>query len=113
MSNNNDMSTVKDITIISGSRFMMDMEYVDDNNVTVSLSGYTAYAQLREYPESNTAFDFTCTIVNNNIQMIMPPETTSKIYFPKGVYDLILVDGDMNPYEILHGKADIIKGVIR
>ena len=97
-----------DIYIDCGADFVLTLTLRDEDGNLVDLTGATVSAQMRENPEANDHFDFTVTHNDDGgkILMRMPPETTEKIPFTEGVYDLFLtLSGEV--MKVIDGKANI------
>ena len=100
------------ITIHKGSDYTIDFLTEEDDGTAIDVSGFTAEAQLREYPESNEYLDFTCTADATGFHLAMGHEDSAKIGYTRGYYDLFL-SADGNRDKFAQGKATVIPEVSR
>ena len=79
--------------------FTFTVDYVDSNNNPVDLTDYIAKMQVRNAQGDKLAFSLTSpsggiTIDGpaGQVTVKMTPTQTSKLFFPKSVYDLMLTN---------------------
>ena len=98
---------VYDITIHRGADYHIDFLTEEDDGTAISVTGMTAEAHLREFPESNEYQAFTCTADGTGFHLDMGHADTLKIGYTRGYYDLfILENGDREKFA--RGRARII-----
>lgn len=103
-----------DITIKAGSDYAVDFAYEQDDGTPVSLAGWTAEAQLRDFPQMYYAHDFTCSADQDGIHLTMPHEETAEIRFDKGSYDVFIIPPDGSTRtKLIEGMAEILPEVTR
>lgn len=112
------MSEVKqvDIKIYSGEDFSMTFIARDpDTTIAKDLTGAAVTAQLRKYPSGTNPFDFTITNygASGKVQMTMPHETTARIGYAYGRYEVKAVYEDGTTETLLWGLAFVLPAVTR
>lgn len=89
---------------------------VKQDDVVVDLTGFTFEAQLRERTQSDTAYDFTVTVLDEAqglINMSMSDALTSTIPAGDYVYDLVMTNATGGKSRLLQGQASVEAGVTR
>ena len=103
-----------DITIKAGANYAVDFVYEEDDGTPVSVEGWTAEAQLREFPEARDKHDFVCTADADGFHLTMSHDETSKIGYTRGVYDVFIIAPDSSVRErLIQGRAMIIPEATR
>lgn len=104
-----------EININRAATFIRYFIYTDSEGNPFDLTNYTIYAQLREFPESADAIDFTVTEsgITGYFSISLSAEETSQINFTVGYYDVYMVyDFDhTNVQKIIGGQANCYKDV--
>lgn len=70
-------------------------------------------AQLREFAEDADCFEFQVGMTGDGFFLAMDHETTEKITYGHGVYDVFLIKDDGNRTKLLMGQANILREVTR
>jgi len=83
-------STKIPITIEQGATFHMEAELLDANNVAVDVSPFTGKAQIRQFYDSNTSYDFAVTLETGKVSLDMNAATTSLLSRGRYLYDVYL-----------------------
>ena len=104
-----DTSGKFDIIIHAGADLELTLTIRDEDGNLYDLTGCTATAQLREYPEAVDKYDFTVTHNNDGGQILMKMshDLTAKIPFTSGHYDLF-IDTTVEVIKLMYGEAEII-----
>ena len=87
-----------------------------EDDVVLDLTGYSFVAQLRERTQSNTAYDFTVTVLDEAqglINMAMTDTLTATIPAGDYVYDLVMINDNDERTRLLQGMAEVTAGVTR
>ena len=101
------------ITIFTRADYQIDFETTEDDDTPVSMEGWSAEAQLREFPEARDYIEFTAYADSTGFHMTMDKELTAKIPYTRGTYDLFIIDPDDTRSKLAYGKAIIIPEVTR
>ena len=109
----NEETLVYDITIKAGADYSIDFDYTDDDEVSVDVSGWTVESQIREFPEAITYIGFTGTADENGFHLAMDDQTTSRLHFARGVYDVFITDGNGIRAKLIEGHVTVIPEVTR
>ena len=109
----NEETLVYDITIKAGVDYSIDFDYTDDDEVSVDVSGWTVESQIREYPEAINHIDFTGTADSTGFHLTMDGDTTSRLHFAMGVYDVFITDGNGTRAKLIEGHVKVIPEVTR
>ena len=103
-----------DIEIDCGADYQMDLEFRNDNDDLISMTGWTVEAQLRDFAQAAEAIDFTCTANSSGITLTLPHTKTSGIGYIRGNYDVFLTDPDNScRSKLMQGTAVIVPEVTR
>ena len=109
-----DDQLIYNITIKRGADYTVDVIVAEDDEAPIDLSGWTAEAQVREFPESNEAESFTCSVDVAGIHLTMPRSTVDRLGYTQGKYDLFITDPDNSSRtRLIHGIAYVIPEVTR
>lgn len=104
---------IYDITVKAGSDYAIDFDYTDDDETSVDVTGWTVEAQIREYPESSYAVDFTGSADEDGFHLTMDAGTTGLLRFMRGVYDVFITDGTGIRSKLIEGHVTVIPEVTR
>ena len=111
---NDEILVICDLTLKRGADYAADIVIAEDNETPIDLTGYTAEAQIREFPESPDKEDFTCSVDSAGIHLSMAKETIDHIGYTQGRYDLFLTDPDNEiRTKLLQGNIFIVPEVTR
>lgn len=104
------MAGQKNWDVDQDTTFTFVVEYKDPDNYVIDLTGATAKMQVRDATGQKLAFTLTSpsggiTIdgAAGKVTVKMTPTQTKKLFYPKSVYDLIIVDSNSNRIKLLGG----------
>jgi hypothetical protein len=96
-----------DITIYQGATFELELEYADENNTPVNMSGYTVSGQLWNRLGTSRLATFTTqwtAQASGMFKLTLPASTTSGIT-EQGCYDVLITEPGGTKYYLLEGAA--------
>ena len=105
------MAGQKNFEVDQNATFSFIVEYKDDNDNAIDLSGASAKMQVRD-TKGGTKLAVTLTSPSGGITIDGPsgkltvkmtPTQTSKIFYPKSSYDVMVVDSNGNKIKLLEG----------
>lgn len=114
------MAGQKNWEVDQNTTFRFVVEYKDDNNLPISLVGASAKMQVRDTKGgSKLAFTLTSqpsggiTIdgANGKITVVMTPAQTSKLFYPKASYDIMLTDSNGTKTKLVEGFISLSRSV--
>jgi hypothetical protein len=110
------MAVYANIPIDQGTTFVSAVTVEDSNGLTVSLTGYTARAQIRKNYASTTAVTFTCSITPSTdiINISLTAAQTAALKAGRYVYDIEIVrtsDGQIT--RVVEGQIEVNPQVTR
>ena len=104
------MAGQKNWEVDINTTYSFEIEYKDPNGDPIDITGSTAKMQVRNTQGDKLAFTLTSpsggiTIDGPNglITVKMTPTQTSKLFYPKSVYDLMLTDTNANKIKLVGG----------
>jgi hypothetical protein len=112
------------IRIEQGAAFRLGIRILDENGQPVTLDGYTARLQIREYTEApdppladwSTEGDNPVISIDETGQrfaFFVSGATTGAYPWRHGVFDMLVTDPDGNPDRLLRGEAEVDLAVTR
>lgn len=114
------MAVKKNWEVDQGSTFTFQIQYTEDDEVTpIDLTGATAKMQVRDI-QGGSKLAFTLTSPTGGIVIDGPeglltikvtPTQTNKMFFPKSVYDLVIVDSNGNRIRLAEGFMTLSRAV--
>lgn len=109
------MTTAKIPLIINqGTTFTSQFQILDDDDVALDLSGYSARSQLRRYYESNSYVSFTVLVANSGtVSLSLSSDQTANLISGRYVYDVELLDTSNNVSRIIEGIVTVTPEVTR
>ncbi len=111
------MATYYPLFLDQGSTFAVEMFITANDGNPFILTGCTIYAQIREYPEAETAkATFSGIIVDENaghIMLSLTDEQTALLTSHRYVYDVVIENILGQRYRVIEGIIDISLGVTR
>lgn len=110
---NKDDVVICDLTVRAGSEYVVDIDYTDDDEVSIDMTGWTVESQIREFVESIHAISFETSADETGIHMSLDKETTKQLRFARGVYDVFITDTMGTRTKLMEGHVDVIGGVTR
>jgi len=104
------MAATKNFKIDQDSTFAFEVEYLNDDDTPIDLTGYTAKLQVRDQ-KGGKKLAFTLThndginIMGNTGKMTISFSNvrTNKLFYPQSSYDLVITDLTGNKTRILEG----------
>jgi hypothetical protein len=112
------MAAKANILIDQGTTFSTSVTVSAANGSVLSLTGYTAAAQLRKSYQAGNATPFNVTIASNSqlgvINLVMAANTTQGLTAGRYVYDLeIYSAGNTSVTRVVEGIVTVTPGVTR
>lgn len=113
------MAGQKNFEVDQNATFSFVVEYKDKNDNAIDLSGASAKMQVRD-TKGGTKLAVTLTSPsggitidgpNGKLTVKMTPTQTSKIFYPKSSYDLMVVDSNGNKIKLLEGFMTLNRSV--
>ena len=113
------MAGQKNFEIDQNATFSFVVEYKDEDGNAIDLSGASAKMQVRD-TKGGTKLAVTLTSPsggitidgpNGKLTVKMTPTQTSKIFYPKSSYDLMVVDSNANKIKLLEGFMTLNRSV--
>ena len=112
------MAGQKNWDVDQDTTFTFVVEYKDPNDAIIDLTGATAKMQVRDATAQKLAFTLTSpsggiTIDGalGKVTVKMTPTQTKKLFYPKSIYDLIIVDTNLNRIKLLGGYITLNRTV--
>lgn len=114
------MAGKKNFEVDQNTTFSFIVEYKDNNGAPISLTDATAKLQVRDTAGgSKLAFTLTSPSTGGitidaalgKITCKMTPTQTSKLFFPKSSYDLMITDSNFNKTKLLEGFITLSRTV--
>ena len=105
------MAGQKNWEVDQNTTFSFILEYKDPEGVPISLTGATAKMQVRD-TKGGSKLAFTLTSPSSGITIDaalgkltikMTPTQTSKLFYPKSSYDVIVIDSNSNMVKLVEG----------
>jgi hypothetical protein len=113
------MAGQKNFEVDQNATFSFIVEYKDENDNAIDLSGASAKMQVRD-TKGGAKLAVTLTspsggiIIdgpNGKLTVKMTPTQTSKIFYPKSSYDVMVVDSNGNKIKLLEGFMTLNRSV--
>ena len=112
------MAGQKNWEVDVNTTYSFSVVYKDPNGNPIDITGSTAKMQVRNAQGDKLAFTLTSpsggiTIDGPNglITVKMTPTQTSKLFYPKSVYDLMLTDSQANKTKLVGGYLTASRSV--
>jgi hypothetical protein len=113
------MAGQKNFEVDQNATFSFIVEYKDNNGLAIDLTGSTAKMQVRDTKGgSKLAFTLTSpsggiTITPNlgKLAIKMTPTQTSKLFYPKSSYDIMVTDSNSNKIKLIEGFITLSRSV--
>jgi hypothetical protein len=113
------MAGQKNFEVDQNTTFTFIVVYKDNNGLPIDLTGSSAKLQVRDTKGgSKLAVSLTSPsggiIINaalGKITVKMTPTQTSKLFYPKSSYDLMLTDSNFNKIKLLEGFITLSRSV--
>ena len=113
------MAGQKNFEVDQNATFSFVVEYKDDNGNAIDLTGASAKMQVRDV-KGGTKLAVTLTspsggiVINGTLGKItvtLTPTQTNKLFYPKSVYDIMVVDSNANKIKLLEGFLTLNRSV--
>jgi uncharacterized protein YndB with AHSA1/START domain len=113
------MAGQKNFEVDQNATFSFVLEYKDDNGNAIDLNGASAKMQIRDI-KGGAKLAVTLTSpsggividgLNGKLTITLTPTQTNKLFYPKSVYDIMLVDSNANKIKLLEGFMTLNRSV--
>ena len=113
------MAVQKNFEVDQNTTFTFIVEYKDENNSPINLTGASAKLQVRD-TKGGSKLAFTLTSPSGGIiidpllgklTIKMTPTQTSKLFYPKSEYDLMITDSNLNKIKLIEGYLSLSRSV--
>lgn len=113
------MAAQKNFEVDQNTTFSFTVEYLDNNNLPINLSGATAKMQVRD-TKGGSKLSFTISspfegiVIDGpagRVTCTMTPAQTSKLFHPKSSYDLMITDTNNTKTKLLEGFLTLSRSV--
>jgi hypothetical protein len=113
------MAGQKNFEVDQNATFSFVVEYKDESDNAIDLSGASAKMQIRD-TKGGTKLAVTLTSPsggitidgpNGKLTVKMTPTQTSKIFYPKSSYDVMVIDSNGNKIKLLEGFMTLNRSV--
>lgn len=113
------MAGQKNFEVDQNATFSFVVEYKDENENAIDLTGASAKMQVRDV-KGGTKLAVTLTspsggiVINGSLGKVtvtLTPTQTNKLFYPKSVYDIMVVDSNANKIKLLEGFITLSRSV--
>ena len=113
------MAGQKNFEVDQNATFSFVVEYKDNNGNAIDLTGASAKMQVRDV-KGGTKLAVTLTspsggiVINGplgKLTVTLTPTQTNKLFYPKSVYDIMVVDTNVNKIKLLEGFMTLNRSV--
>jgi uncharacterized protein YndB with AHSA1/START domain len=113
------MAGQKNFDVDQNATFSFVVEYKDENDNVIDLTGASAKMQVRDVKGgSKLAVTLTSPsggiVINGSLGKLtvtLTPTQTNKLFYPKSVYDIMVVDSNGNKIKLLEGFMTLNRSV--
>ena len=113
------MAGQKNFDVDQNATFSFVVEYKDENGSAIDLTGASAKMQIRDVKGgSKLAVTLTSPsggiVINGplgKLTVTLTPTQTNKLFYPKSVYDIMVVDSNSNKIKLLEGFMTLNRSV--
>jgi hypothetical protein len=113
------MAGQKNFEVDQNATFSFIVEYKDENDNAIDLTGASAKMQVRDTKGgsklavtlTSPSGGITIDGPNGKLTVRMTPTQTSKIFYPKSSYDVMVVDSNGNKIKLLEGFMTLNRSV--
>ena len=113
------MAGQKNFEVDQNATFSFVVEYKDENDNAIDLSGASAKMQVRDTKGgsklavtlTSPSGGITIDGPNGKLTVKMTPTQTSKIFYPKSSYDVMVIDSNGNKIKLLEGFMTLSRSV--
>ena len=113
------MAGQKNFEVDQNATFCFIVEYKDNNGNAIDLTGASAKMQVRD-TKGGAKLAVTLTSPSGGIVLDAPngkltikltPTQTSKLFYPKSSYDIMVIDSNANKIKLLEGFMTLNRSV--
>jgi hypothetical protein len=114
------MAGQKNFEVDQNATFSFIIEYKDNNGLAIDLTGASAKMQVRD-TKGGSKLAFTLTSPSTGgitidaalgkLTLKMTPTQTSKLFYPKSSYDIMLTDSNSNKTKLVEGFLSLSRSV--
>jgi uncharacterized protein YndB with AHSA1/START domain len=113
------MAGQKNFEVDQNATFSFVVEYKDEDGNAIDLTGASAKMQVRDV-KGGTKLAVTLTSPSGGIviagslgklTVTLTPTQTNKLFYPKSVYDIMVVDSNANKIKLLEGFMTLNRSV--
>ena len=113
------MAVKKNFEVDQNTTFTFIVEYKDNNDLPIDITGSTAKLQVRD-TKGGSKLSFTLTSPsggitidgpNGRLTCKMTPTQTNKLFYPKSSYDLMVTDTNLNKIKLIEGFLTLSRSV--
>jgi hypothetical protein len=113
------MAGQKNFEVDQNTTFSFIVEYRDNNGLPIDLTGASAKLQVRDtkggsklaFTLTSPAGGITITPLLGKLTIKMTPTQTSKLFYPKSSYDIMITDSNTNKIKLLEGFLTLSRSV--
>jgi hypothetical protein len=113
------MAGQKNFEVDQNATFSFIVEYKDNNGSPIDLTGATAKMQVRDtkggsklaFTLTSPSGGITITPLLGKLSIKMTPTQTSKLFYPKSSYDIMITDSNTNKIKLLEGFITLSRSV--
>jgi hypothetical protein len=113
------MAGQKNFEVDQNATFSFVVEYKDENDNAIDLTGASAKMQVRDTKGgsklavtlTSPSGGITIDGLNGKLTVKMTPTQTSKLFYPKSSYDVMVVDTNGNKIKLLEGFITLNRSV--
>ena len=114
------MAVQKNWEVDHNATFTFQVQYTEDDEVTpIDLTGASAKMQVRDtkggsklaFTLTSPAGGITIDGPTGTLDIKMTPTQTSKMFFPKSSYDIMVIDSNGNKIKLLEGFMTLSRSV--
>jgi hypothetical protein len=113
------MAGQKNFEVDQNATFSFVVEYKDNNETAIDLTGASAKMQVRDVKGgSKLAVTLTSPsggiVINGplgKLNVTLTPTQTNKLFYPKSVYDIMVIDSNGNKIKLLEGFMTLNRSV--
>ncbi len=113
------MAGQKNFDVDQNATFSFVVEYKDEDGNAIDLTGASAKMQVRDVKGgSKLAVTLTSPsggiIINGSLGKLtvtLTPTQTNKLFYPKSVYDIMVIDSNANKIKLLEGFMTLNRSV--
>jgi hypothetical protein len=113
------MAGQKNFEVDQNATFTFVVEYKDNNDVPINLTGASAKMQVRDskggqklaFSLTSPSGGITIDPALGKLTIKITPTQTNKLFYPKSEYDIMLTDSNANKIKLLEGYMTLSRSV--